>query len=221
MTCSDRRPLLDTPSSTLIRQRADNRYGAALSSLYSFLAARRSLIRSATGARNDAYSVVTFSSSARTRVTNDFSSTPDQLLSLLLTQEEAGGTNFDAALKEAQQTMQSSFSSERAPVLIFLSDGECSVRDETVYDICRKAVTLGKPLSFHAVSFGQDYSSSQLRRMAQLAEEVYSTAPQDQLASTATISCSYTNAIDTIQLTETFLGIADSLTKTRASLIRG
>ena len=94
-----------------------------------------------------------------------------------------------------------------------------------------------KPLSFHAVSFGQDYSSSRLRRMARLAEEVYSTAPQDQLASTATISCSYTNAIDTvrqilygcfiysygkqIQLTETFLGIADSLTKTRASLIRG
>ena len=44
---------------------------------------------------------------------DDFSSTPDQLLNLLLTQEEAGLTNFDAALKEAEQTMQSSFSSER------------------------------------------------------------------------------------------------------------
>ncbi|ETW76231.1 hypothetical protein HETIRDRAFT_430570 [Heterobasidion irregulare TC 32-1] len=31
----------------------------------------------------------------------------------------------------------------RAPVLVFLSDGEAQVSDATVYDICRKAVTLG------------------------------------------------------------------------------
>lgn len=28
-------------------------------------------------------------------------------------------------------------------MVIFLSDGECSIRDETIYDFCRAAVGLG------------------------------------------------------------------------------
>jgi hypothetical protein len=105
---------------------------------------------------------------------------------------------------------------KRTPVVIFLSDGICSVADQIVQDLCRSAVRLGfvviplniglntdklsrKPLSFHAVSFGQDNTSSSLRRMAQIAQEVQNNAPRDPLAlAAATVSSSYAEALDTV-----------------------
>ncbi len=110
----------------------------------------------------------------------------------------------------------------RAPIVIFLSDGECSLEDTTIYGICRRAVALGlvfpnifpsafetsllsrshsrKPLSFHAVSFGADNYSHSLRRMAQIAREVQNNAPRDPLAPpNSVIESSYTNALDTVR----------------------
>ncbi|KAI0297428.1 hypothetical protein BC826DRAFT_1126017 [Russula brevipes] len=55
------------------------------------------------------------------------------------------------------------WSTERAPVMIFLSDGECSISDRVIQDICRSAIQHGKPLSFHSVSFGKDASAAPLR----------------------------------------------------------
>lgn len=65
-----------------------------------------------------------------------------------------------------------------------------------------------KPLSFHAVSFGQD-SRSSLRRMSQISLEVQkiaqasleaqNNAPHDPLQpATATIPSSYAEALDTV-----------------------
>jgi hypothetical protein len=104
---------------------------------------------------------------------------------------------------------------ERTPVVIFLSDGECDVSDQTVQDLCRSAVHLGfvillfycgcaerhyrKPLSFHAVSFGQDSQSSYLRRMVQIALDIQTKAPRDPLAPAAsTVLSSYSQALDTV-----------------------
>lgn len=107
---------------------------------------------------------------------------------------------------------------ERTPVVIFLSDGECSVTDQTVQDFCRSAVRLGfvflhspislysdwtpsrKPLSLHAVSFGQDSQSTYLRRMAHIALDAQNSAPPDPLApATATVLSSYSQALDTVR----------------------
>ena len=57
-----------------------------------------------------------------------------------------------------------------------------------------------KGLSFHTVSFGPDTSSHSLRRMAQIAEEVYRRAPNDPLAPAVQDSCKYTRAIDTVSI---------------------
>ena len=102
--------------------------------------------------------------------------------------------------------------------MIFLSDGEDYIRDEPVYDICRSAVRQGfvnfrfllmkandsdvrRPLSFHAVSFGHDATSTSLRRMAQIALEIQGNAPRDPLLpATANIPSSYTEALDTVRL---------------------
>ena len=100
--------------------------------------------------------------------------------------------------------------------MIFLSDGECSLEDEVIQDVCRSAVGRGwaifdlsasvslifrfsKPLSFHAVSFGNVNYSYTLERMAQLALEIQSSAPQDPLLpAESIISSSFTTALDTV-----------------------
>ena len=62
------------------------------------------------------------------------------------------------------------------------------------------SVNVRRPLSFHAVSFGQDAASSSLRRMAQIALDVQNNAPQDPLLpATAHVPSSYTEALDTVR----------------------
>ncbi|KAG9310081.1 hypothetical protein JVU11DRAFT_9689 [Chiua virens] len=194
MSYDDRKPLPNTPATARISARADNRYGAVLSSLHSFWTAPP--------------------------IVNDFASAPDQLLASLLPSTAGGGTNFSLAIQRAGETMEQNWSSERLPVIIFLSDGECSIGDEVVQDLCRTAIRLGKAVSFHAVSFGPDGSSTYLRRMADIARDAQNNAPRDPLApAAATILSSYTQALDTVQLAETFLGIAESLRKPRGALM--
>ncbi|CAE6410592.1 unnamed protein product [Rhizoctonia solani] len=220
MTESDRVPLPNTPISPRLILSCNNRYGAVLSALYGFWLSRDTAAAgSSTQARQDAYSVITFDHNSTTRLQNDFTSTTDQLIGQLIAQMGQGGTNFQAALATAQSVIETNWSSDRAPVIIFLSDGECNIADNPVYDLCRTCVRLGKALAFHSVSFGTDTYSASLRRMAEIAHEVYASAPQDVLTAARGNPCAYTNAIDSIQLADTFLGIANSLQKPRASLM--
>jgi hypothetical protein len=56
--------------------------------------------------------------------------------------------------------------------------------------------------------------------MTQIALDIQNNAPRDPLApAAAAVASSYTQALDTVQLAETFLGIAESLRKPRGSLI--
>jgi hypothetical protein len=96
--------------------------------------------------------------------------------------------------------------------MIFLSDGQCSVPDAAIQDLCDSAVQLGcvtfflckytadfgrrKPLSFHSVSFGPDSSSSSLRRMADLALKIQNNAPRNP-RTPPFVPSSFTVALDT------------------------
>ena len=98
--------------------------------------------------------------------------------------------------------------------MIFLSDGECSVNDASIQDLCLSAVRLGcvnfflrtyiadfarrKPLSFHSISFGQDTSSSSLRRMANLALGIQNNAPRTPQSAPSAPS-SFAVALDTVR----------------------
>ncbi|KAG9091465.1 hypothetical protein FS749_016527 [Ceratobasidium sp. UAMH 11750] len=220
MTMSDRMPLPNTPISARLAANCNNRYGAVLSALYSFWLSREAAATSSSiQTRQDAYSVITFDHVSTTRVANDFASTTNQLVNQLIPQLGAGGTDFHQALLQAQSLIERHWSSDRAPVIVFLSDGECNIGDNTVYDLCRTCVRLGKALAFYSVSFGADAYSASLRQMARIAHEVYASAPQDVLSVARGNPCAYTNAVDSIQLADTFLGIANSLQKPRASLI--
>jgi len=102
-----------------------------------------------------------------------------------------------------------------------LSDGEDYVSDASMYKICRSAASQGRPLSFHAVSFGDESSASSLKRMAQIALEVQNDGANDPLLPAgANVPSSYTEALDTVRLAETFLGIAEALRKPRGFLFQ-
>ncbi|KAG2346994.1 hypothetical protein BDR05DRAFT_877146, partial [Suillus weaverae] len=98
--------------------------------------------------------------------------------------------------------------------IIFLSDGEHYITDQIIQDLCCSTVHLGKALSFHTVSFGPERASTSLQRMTQIALDIQNNAPRNPLAlPAATVTCIYMQALDTIQLLETFLGIAELLRK--------
>ncbi|CAE6457353.1 unnamed protein product, partial [Rhizoctonia solani] len=218
MGSRDRTPLSNTPVTQLLRTRCNNRYGAVLSALHGFWLSRETA-QAIAQPRQDAYSVVTFNDNPTTRLANDFTSTTDQLLSQLLQTSASGGTNFNSALAHAQTLIRTHWNSDKAPVLVFLSDGECNLDRNMVYDMCRACVQLGKPLGFYSVSFGPDRSSGPLREMAQIAGEIYASAPRNIMGNIQGNPCAYYNAVDSIQLADTFLGISNSLHKQRASLI--
>ena len=71
MTSTDRKPLTNTPMARHIAVRHNNRYGAVLSALWSFWHSRRVVTRNGgrSGARQDMYSIVLFSSTAEVKGT--------------------------------------------------------------------------------------------------------------------------------------------------------
>jgi len=106
--------------------------------------------------------------------------------------------------------------------MIFLSDGQCSVPETTIQDVCLAAVQLGcvafflfnfiadfsqrKPLSFHSISFGPDISSSSLRRMADVALGIQNNASRNpQTPATASVPSSFAIALDTVRNPPYFL----------------
>ena len=66
MTDTDRQPLPNSPATQRIVQRANNRFGAVISSLYGFWTARDAAVRAGVnaGQRRDAYSIVSFDHNA-------------------------------------------------------------------------------------------------------------------------------------------------------------
>ncbi|KAI0302836.1 hypothetical protein B0F90DRAFT_1667445 [Multifurca ochricompacta] len=142
--------------------------------------------------RRDAYSLIFFNHESTICLENDFTSSPDELLTTALRYGPSGGTEYLSALDSTQKVMNSHWSTERAPIVIFLSDGEDFLEDDAMYDICRSA----------------ESSSSTLRRMTDIALEVQKNAPHDPLLpAAANILSSFTEALDTVRLTATFQGM--------------
>jgi len=117
MYTPDRQPLPGTPATSKITQRSNNRLGAVYSSLHAFWVSRHAALN-ATGsqaavARRDAYSVILFDHHMTTCVQNDFISSPDQLLDLVLPYEARGGTDYTSALTITQRIMEDNWSTER------------------------------------------------------------------------------------------------------------
>ena len=117
MSYNDRRPLADAPMTAQIRRVADNRLGAVYSAVYSFWTARHAATtgsRQTVGSRRDAYSVILFNAATTGVVTNDFTTSPDDLLHTVLRHQAGGGTNFTAALRTGQTVMEQNWSTERS-----------------------------------------------------------------------------------------------------------
>lgn len=119
MSSTDRRPLGNAPGTALITRQSNNRLGAVYSSLHAFWMSRNTALTSAqaVAARRDAYSVILFDHVVLNCFTNDFTSSPDQLLNTVVPHQARGGTNYSAALSAAQVVMQQHWSTERYELL--------------------------------------------------------------------------------------------------------
>jgi hypothetical protein len=116
MSSTDRSPLADAPMTNRIVRFANNRLGAVYSALYGFWSARHAAVtvgQQTVGARRDAYSVILFDSTTTRILTNDFASTPDQMLDAVLAHRTGGGTNFSEALRVGGVVMEQNWSTER------------------------------------------------------------------------------------------------------------
>ncbi|KAG8904121.1 hypothetical protein FRB99_002205 [Tulasnella sp. 403] len=140
MSYDDQQPLINHPMITVNRNLQRNRFGAILSGLWTFLNSR---IPTNANVPRDSYSVVAFDRTAYVYVENDSSAGPHELLQPLLDITPSHGTNFDEALREASSLMEGHWTEERAPVIVFLSDGECKFTTEVVETLCRTAISRG------------------------------------------------------------------------------
>ncbi|KIJ12355.1 hypothetical protein PAXINDRAFT_83070 [Paxillus involutus ATCC 200175] len=167
----------------------------------------------------DSYSIILHDQVTEIICVNDLTKSPDELLDLLLPKGPKGGNAFNKALQAAEKVMTQCWADERRfrrpPVIIFLSDGIASFSNGTVQKLFRQAAQNGKALSLHAILFGPTTTSSGLRRMITVALDEQSKTPT--LASTPS---SFHEALDTVNLGQTFLGIAESLRKPRGALIQ-
>ncbi|CAE6459517.1 unnamed protein product [Rhizoctonia solani] len=222
---NDKRPVPDLPITNRLVQECNNRYGAAISALYCFWTSQAKIAsRSLLNTRKDAYTLVTFDDKTKVKAQNDLNSTAEQLVNFLLPQQSGGwfsGTSFDEALKTAGVVIEQNWSNERAPVIVILSDGESSVSDELLNNLCNTCIQRGHALSFYSILFGQESYSSSLRKMVDLAEASFRAAPLSAKSNFTgrDIPCKYSNAIDSVQLMDKFLGISEAISDMRASVI--
>ncbi len=117
MNGGDRRPLPSTPVTTNIQRASNNRLGAVYSALHAFWMSRHAAVtanrQTRVANRRDSYSVVLFDHHIVRGVTNDLTSSPEDLLNGLLQYQARGGTDYDLALSDAQNVMTESWSPER------------------------------------------------------------------------------------------------------------
>lgn len=115
MGSNDIVPQVDAPMTNIIMQFAYNRLGAVYSALYGFWSSGHAATvgRQTAGVRRDAYSVILFDSATTSVLTNDFTSTPDELLGSVLGHQAGGGTNFSEALRAGGVVMNQNWSTER------------------------------------------------------------------------------------------------------------
>jgi len=211
MKKDDRKPLENSPVCGRIRARMNNRLGAVYSALYSFWSARQAAV----GLQRDANTVILHAEGTQSVCENDSTRSPSELLDLLLPNGPKGGNSFGKALKAADTAIWKWWDDARPPVIIFLSDGIGSFPDPVVRRLFQTAAKKGKGLSLHAILFGPKMTSFRMERMVTVALDAQSKTP----ALTSAPS-SFHEALDSVQLSQTFLGIAESLRKTRGALIQ-
>ena len=99
-----------------IKPMANNRLGAAFSSLFSFWIQRQAAVNRNSlmgGVRKDAYSLIFFNHEQSTPIEYDYTSSPDELLTTALKFHACGSANLSSALERTQKVMASNWCTKR------------------------------------------------------------------------------------------------------------
>jgi len=113
MAAAHCRPLDGTPVTARIQTVQNNCYGATVSALYGFWAAREVANNQGGTIRRDAYSIILEGSAPITILDNDFQMSADELLNLMMKYWATGSNDFAASIRTAQGLMEKNWSTER------------------------------------------------------------------------------------------------------------
>jgi Mg-chelatase subunit ChlD len=135
-------PLYGTPYGSIISANHPNCFGATIEAAYKFCMTRTAAVlgpsanvQNASQSQNnqDLISVITFSNTPSIIYEAKQNLSPqDVLTSLSQSRDYMGGTNFAAAIDCAREVITKHFQRDLQPVVIFLSDGECSLPDASI-----------------------------------------------------------------------------------------
>ncbi|KAI8847355.1 hypothetical protein BC829DRAFT_477350 [Chytridium lagenaria] len=189
-----------------------NRYGAALEACCRFV--DHSLAGNICGTVADTLSLVVFHDSPQVLIANQAGCTSAQILQCARNTRPNGGTNFNAAIERAQDLVLSCWVPGRIPVVIFLSDGESFCNFSKLKAFKNICLRNGHGLRLFTVLFSSTESSPVLAEMAQMVLVSHNAKPSESAAYGG-----FFQAIDGIQLSQHFVGVAKSLLKSKPSLI--
>ena len=137
MCQQDRQPLPNSAGIDRIVPTANDRLGVVLAALYSFWIARQAAVDRNSpvgGGRRDSYSLIFFNHEPSTSIENDFTSSPDELLTAALHFEADGGTDFTSALERAENVMTSHWSTERYRSFLTQSDAILDIPADSIVE---------------------------------------------------------------------------------------
>jgi len=212
MIKDDTKPLESSPvRGKIVARGMNNRLGAVYAALHHFWTARQATLDS----ERDAYTIILHAQKTQNVCENDMRRSPDALLGLLLPNAPHGGNSFDLALKAADAAISKGWNDMRPPVVIFLSDGIASVSDAVVRKMFRTAALKGSGLSFQAILFGPKNTSARMEQMVTVARNA-----QSKIPGLTSAPSSFHEALDSVQLSQTFHAIAESLRKPRGALMQ-
>jgi len=213
MMSNDMRPLMNTPVEALLRNRHNNRLGAVYNAVHQFITVRKGAVQG--GECLDTISLILFNHSSEVIFANSNLGSFDNYLAMMLQHEPDGGTNFRVALDDAGRLLQQHHDPSKTNVVLFLSDGECSIADRTVEKFCVNSKNLGSPVFLFTILFSNSISSrSSLERMAEIAASHH-----EPRASGSELKCGFYRALDEVRLADHFVAVAKSMREHKPAML--
>ncbi|CAG8632178.1 3585_t:CDS:2, partial [Ambispora gerdemannii] len=218
MSYSDCKPLGQKTQTSRLLYNHQNRLGAVYEAVYTFIETRKNS-RKATrvglsAIDRDITSLILFDDAATVVFENQSLSNTEQLLSKMMKFNANGGTSFHAGINKAAEIVEKYHDRQKTNVIIFLSNGECSVPESGLRSLCQREVKKGAPLYLYTVMFGS-YENQSLQQMADIETEYLPRSTSKDV-----LRCQYLFGLNEIKLIEHFAQVSESLRKHQPMLIR-
>ncbi|CAG8584575.1 25121_t:CDS:10, partial [Gigaspora margarita] len=224
MSSEDCKPKCDNSKLIDLKDNHNNRFGAVIESVFTFIEARKNSRKSIRVGQmttdRDTVSLVLFNNSATVIFENRSLSHSEVLLEEMMKHFAEGTTDFAEGIKCASDLIKKYHDPLKVNLVIFLSDGLGSLPTNELRDFCQLETNLGiylYTIKFTNSLIGQanDFIfTNTLEKMVKTANKYLPKCTDKD-----SLKCKYVLAIDEIELINHFTHIAESLRKHKPTLM--